>query len=678
MLRALRIGGEIRNASTDVALGSVPMREAPNGALFLPGDPWFSDTQARFVSWELLPQYPLVAVVGLSEQELLAPYRDSWQTYRTSAMVASIFLFLFGFIATLLTIRLAARKHLEDDARSAYRVATEGGNDGFYMLRAMRNAQGKITDFELMDCNEQGAAFYGQNRASFVGTKLSTWYVEPYFTALLGIYRHAMELGYYEDEWHVASDSPMQLKWIHRKFVRSGTGLAMTVRDINSVKTHERELARLANEDALTTLPNRYWMNNYLPAALARIAAKNGMLALLFIDLDDFKNVNDTQGHQVGDALLCEVAARLRGVLRPHDHVVRLGGDEFTLILEQVESENDAAVIAARVIDSLCQPYALLRGRSSIGASIGITLFPRDGSDSKELLKNADIAMYHAKAEGKGDFRFYQPILFENLKVRLDTERALLTALDDDQFVLFYEPRICTYTGELRALEALVRWVHPERGLVSPAQFIPLAEESGLILKLGEIVLEKACGQLAYWKALGLPLVPVSINVSARQFNHGNIKNLFASALSRHSINPELVEIELTESSMMGEQSEVVEQLAAIRALGIKLLVDDFGTGFSSLAQLQRLNMDALKVDRTFTAELVRTTEGEIFFKAIVSMAHSLGMSVIAEGVETGGQLSLLQSLSCDEIQGYLIARPVPAQEVEELLKKRFLLGDMA
>jgi diguanylate cyclase (GGDEF)-like protein len=439
-------------------------------------------------------------------------------------------------------------------------------------------------------------------------------------------------------------------------------------------KLYERELWRMANEDALTTLPNRHWLNNILPDALERARLAGNQLAVFFIDLDDFKNVNDTLGHAVGDSLLCEVAGRLRSVLRPNDYVVRLGGDEFTVILDPVDSIEDVTYVASRIIEVLREPFELLRGRNTIGTSIGITIFPRDGEDTETLLKNSDIAMYHAKAQGKGHFRFFQPELYENLKAKLDTERALVHALENNQFVLHYEPRICTFTGELRGLEALVRWQHPEHGLMLPSQFIPLAEDNGLILKLGEIVLEQACAQLVQWKKDGLKLVPLSINVSARQFNNGNIKSLFADTLARHGIPSEMLEIELTESSMMGDHSDVLEQLSAIKKMGIKLLVDDFGTGYSSLSLLQRLDMDVLKVDRSFTSDLGNSVEGEIFFNAIVSMAHALGMLVVAEGVETEQQLRILQSLSCDEIQGYFIARPVPAKEVPDLLRKRFIV----
>jgi diguanylate cyclase (GGDEF)-like protein len=398
---------------------------------------------------------------------------------------------------------------------------------------------------------------------------------------------------------------------------------------------------------------------------------------LLFVDLDDFKNVNDTLGHAAGDEVLRSVAARLQSVLRPSDSVVRLGGDEFTVILEPIVHDADAARVAVRIEEAMRQPFELSRGTISLGASIGISLYPRDGEDAEALLKNSDIAMYRAKAEGKGHHRFFEPGLFESLKARLDTERALAKALEEDQFLLVYQPRVSTGNGELRAMEALVRWLHPERGLVPPSEFIPLAEQTGLIVRLGALVAERACAQIARWRAQRLPLVPISINVSSRQFAEGGMADAIADCLARHGVPPDLLEVEITESSMMGENADVLASLAGIRKLGVKLLVDDFGTGYSSLSQLQRLDMDGLKIDRSFTAELCRTTEGDVFVRAIVSMAHALGMNVVAEGVETTGQLRVLQSLSCNEVQGYLISRPVAAVEVPGLLHKRFLFPSL-
>jgi diguanylate cyclase (GGDEF)-like protein len=515
-------------------------------------------------------------------------------------------------------------------------------------------------------------------RRQLMGMKFSDLPLGSYLPEVVRVYAGAMQTGFYEDEFKVPAESSLQLGWVHRRLVRSGDGLAVTLRDISDTKSHEEALSQLANTDAVTELPNRHWLMNHLPAAIARARDSGVMLAMLFVDLDDFKNINDTMGHAAGDELLRGAAARLRSVIRPQDNVVRLGGDEFTVILERVEDANDAARVADRIIASLAAPFLLANASShTVQASIGISMFPQDGEDGEALLKHADIAMYAAKANGKGYFEFYRPHLSESLVVRLNKEQALRKAIERDEFELFYQPRVDTFTGELRSLEALVRWRHPERGMMGPQEFITMAEETGLIVPLGELVIRKAFAQLAQWRGQHLPVVPVSINVSPRQFNEGNLSALFSACMAEQDITPSLIEIEITESCMIGEGNVVNEELAAIEAIGIKLLVDDFGTGYSSLSHLQRLDFDILKVDRVFTAQLANGKEGEAFFMAILSMAHVLGMSVVAEGVETLEQLQILQALSCNEVQGFLISSPVPASQVPELLTRRYLFPVM-
>lgn len=674
-LRMSGIGGAVDplNASTLRALPPFPEK---SGTTMLDGREWFRDDRARFVGWETIQPYSLVALTGLSADALF----KSWEQGRTrayaNAAAATAFLVVSALLAFVFSLRIAAARLKEDEVRNAYRIATEGGNEGFYMLRALRDKNSTVIDFEVVDCNVRGATFYGLTREQFVGQRSSTLNTEAHFRIVLETYRNAMELGFYQDELQVPPESPVKIKWIRRKFVRSGTGLAITIRDISDVKAHEQELSRMANEDALTALPNRNWLRHFLPAAIDRAHERNGKLALLFIDLDGFKKVNDSLGHSAGDELLQIAAARLSAVLRHGDRAVRLGGDEFTVILDPLESIADAEHVADRIIQAFNTPFELLRGRDTVGASIGISIFPRDGADAEALLRHSDIAMYHAKAGGKGSFRFYEPAFSASLQSRLATERALQTAIEDDQFVLHYQPRVNASNGNLCGMEALVRWMHPQLGMVPPLEFIALAEETGMILRLGEIVLEQVCAQIAQWKIAGLPLVPVSVNVSPRQFARGDLKHKFSACLERHGLDVTLIEIEITESSMIGDEVAVGSQLTALRRLGITLMVDDFGTGYSSLSQLQRLDMDVLKVDRAFTAELGRTAEGEVFFRAIVSMAHALGMTVVAEGVETTEQLQILQALRCDEIQGYLISRPVPAAEVPALLRQQFRLPE--
>ncbi|MBC7685627.1 MAG: EAL domain-containing protein, partial [Bdellovibrionales bacterium] len=420
-------------------------------------------------------------------------------------------------------------------------------------------------------------------------------------------------------------------------------------------------------------LPNRHWFLGHIATAIVQARADHTEFGLLFIDLDEFKHVNDSQGHAVGDQLLKAAAQRLASLLRPSDHVVRFGGDVFIVLLSPSEGDLQIAAVAARIVGAFATPFAIADDVQVVGASVGICVFPRDGGDAETLIKHSDIAMYSGKSEGKGQFRFFDPSLSATLKTRAQLRDGLVDAIAQDQFMLHYQPRVDTRTGELLSMEALLRWRHPSLGMVPPLEFIPLAESSGLILQIGEMVIDKACAQLAAWQQQHAALVPVSINVSPKQFRRGSIKQHLAAAPERHGVAARLLEVEITESAMMGDQDEIIAELAAIRALGIKLHVDDFGTGYSSLSQLQRLKMDVLKVDRAFTAELGNSAEGKVFFQAIVSMAHALGMSVVAEGVETAAQLATLQSLACNEVQGYFIARPMAPDDMARLMAKRYL-----
>jgi predicted signal transduction protein with EAL and GGDEF domain len=358
--------------------------------------------------------------------------------------------------------------------------------------------------------------------------------------------------------------------------------------------------------------------------------------------------------------------------------VSRFGGDEFLVLLDPCEGEREVAAVAQRVVEALAAPFAIGDELHAVGASVGIGLFPRDGADRDTLVKHADMAMYAAKNDGKAQFRFFDPQLSNTLRAQARLKQSLVDAIEEDQFVLHYQPRVDARDGRLLSMEALLRWQHPVLGMVPPAEFIPLAESTGLIVRIGQLVIDKACAQVAAWRELGMEVVPVSINVSARQFRRGSVPGHLAAALRRHGLPAHLVEVEITESAMMSEHDDILAELAELRALGIKLHVDDFGTGYSSLSQLQRLKMDVLKVDRAFTAELGRSKEGTVFFQAIVSMAHALGMSVVAEGVETVEQLEILRGLECNEVQGYLIARPVGAHEMATLMKRRYLLDTAA
>ncbi|MFK3740440.1 bifunctional diguanylate cyclase/phosphodiesterase [Massilia sp. TN1-12] len=634
----------------------------------------FGDGRARVLGWRRSSAYPLVAVVALSRDAALAGAEAYWTASRNNTIVACAVLLAMSAAASILSLRASRRAREQAEVQRAYRTATESGNDGFYMVAPVRDRKGQVIDFRIVDCNERGAFFYGMTRTSLVGSLVSQLDRGVGGPELIDEYRQAMTVGFHQEDRRMPDDNRLNIRWGHRRLVRVGDGLAVTLQDISERKEHETQLARLANEDSLTGLPNRHWFLNFVPSALSHAQAGGHGAALLFVDLDEFKQVNDSHGHAVGDRLLKDAAGRLLSQLRPGDRVARFGGDEFIVLLSPFDSDQQVAAVAARIVGAFAKPFAIADEQHMIGASVGISVFPRDGLDAATLIRHSDIAMYAGKNEGKGQYRFFDPAQSSTLKTRAQLRQRLLEAIEQRQFVLHYQPRVDTRDGRLLSMEALLRWEHPQLGMIRPDEFIPLAESSGLIVPIGAIVIDMACAQLAAWGAAGLDPVPVSINVSPKQFLRGGVHRELAQALARHGVAARLLEVEITESAMMGDQDEILAELAAIRALGIKLHVDDFGTGYSSLSQLQRMKMDVLKVDRSFTAELGRSKEGTVFFQAIVSMAHALGMEVVAEGVENAEQLAILRHLHCNEVQGYLIARPMPAQAIETLLEKRYLL----
>jgi diguanylate cyclase (GGDEF)-like protein len=571
-----------------------------------------------------------------------------------------------GLVAIYLLRRSRAERE-DNDFQHAYRLATEMAHEGFYVVHPLRSAQGEVIDWNFTDCNDRGAAYFGLRKHELIGKHLSHLYSAASLNRVLAICARAMDDGYHEAQFEAVANSPLTIKWVHLQAISSKPGLAFSLRDVSSKQEHALEMARLAYEDPTTTLPNRQWLADFLPRALSQAKER---LALLFIDLDDFKYVNDSLGHPVGDMLLRATAMRLKSVIGPGDKVVRLGGDEFAIVLTDINNTAQARRMAEMVNEVLCFPLELVKGKKSITTSIGVSLYPEDGDDLDSLLISAEIAMYAAKSSGKARFRFYDPTLYETLAGRLIMEQELAEAIERDEFVLVFEPRVRVSTGCLCGMEALVRWIHPTRGSVPPLEFIPLAESTGMILKLGDLLIDKVFRHIRHWQDSSLPTLPVSINISARQFNNGNLSRVFIDAFDRYQINPALIQIELTESTTLGDEASIIKELAAIRSLGIKLLIDDFGTGYSSLSQLQRLKMDTLKIDRSFLHELDRTREGEIFVKAIISMAHALGMDVIAEGVETEQQLRILRSLSCDEIQGHYFSKPVSSEVMSQFLAR--------
>jgi diguanylate cyclase (GGDEF)-like protein/PAS domain S-box-containing protein len=437
----------------------------------------------------------------------------------------------------------------------------------------------------------------------------------------------------------------------------------------------EERIRHLAHHDELTGLANRSMFSQCLSHALAQ-ARRNGMqLAILFIDLDRFKNVNDTLGHGAGDSVLKEVAERLHGCLRESDTVGRLGGDEFVVLLEGMPQPMHGAEVAQKILAVLARPFAVNAQEFHLTASIGISTYPADSSDIQSLMKNADIAMYHAKELGKNNFQFFSMQRNIHTMERLVLESSLRQALDGSEFVLHYQPKVDVRSGRISGMEALVRWQHPRRGVIPPMQFIPLAEETGLIVPIGEWVLRTACARNKAWQNLGLPPLCISVNLSARQFIHKNLLKDVARVLNETGLDAAFLELEITESVVMHDPEHAVELLNALKAMGISISMDDFGTGYSSLSYLKRFPIDSLKIDRSFIKDLPLDDDDAAITRAIIAMAHGLKLKVTAEGVETGEQLSFLSAHQCDEIQGFYFSKPLPEDEFILLVKNSMWPG---
>ncbi len=429
-----------------------------------------------------------------------------------------------------------------------------------------------------------------------------------------------------------------------------------------------REREFMATHDALTGLPNRVLVSDRIEQAILRAHRIERRAAVMFLDLDRFKVINDTLGHQAGDELLVQVAKRLRGCVRRGDTVGRLGGDEFVVLIEDALAACDVAAVAGKIIAALGQPCTVAGNEVYAGVSIGIALYPESGEDVQSLLKNADTAMYHAKERGRNNFQIYTSAMSAAGTGRLALEAALRHAVERGEIVTHFQPQVDLHDGGIRRLETLVRWHHPQRGLVPPGEFLPVAEESGLILAIGEEVLRQACRQVRRWHDAGITGLRVAVNLSDPEFRHTGLIERIRRQLDETGLPPGQLEVELTEGVLMHNADAGAGLLHELKALGVHLSLDDFGTGYSSLGRLKGLPLDVIKIDRSFVRDLVRDPSDAAIIRAIVAMTDSLGFEVVAEGVETMEQLDFLRNLGCRRVQGYLISPPLPAEALTDLL----------
>jgi diguanylate cyclase (GGDEF)-like protein/PAS domain S-box-containing protein len=450
---------------------------------------------------------------------------------------------------------------------------------------------------------------------------------------------------------------------------RKATGAVIVFRDVSAAQAMARQMAHSAQHDFLTGLPNRMLFNDRVNRAIALAPRHKKNIAVLFLDLDGFKHINDSLGHPTGDKLLQSIAQRLVECVRLSDTVSRQGGDEFVVLLSEVQHVEDAAITARRLLQAVADPHLIDSHDLHVTTSIGVSVYPDDGLDAETLIKNADTAMYQAKENGRQSYQFFKPAMNVRAVERQSIEESLRRALERQEFALHYQPKINLKTGEITGAEALVRWMHPVRGMVPPGQFIPVAEDCGLILPIGNWVLHEACLQAQVWLEAGLPLATIAVNLSAAELRDENFLHGVFAILKDTGLDPKLLELELTESVLMKHAESAQSILKTLRATGVQLAVDDFGTGYSSLSYLSKFSIDALKIDQSFVRQITTTPDETTIVTAVISMAQSLKLRVVAEGVETHDELVFLQAHQCDEAQGYYFSPPVPPRQFAELLK---------
>jgi diguanylate cyclase (GGDEF)-like protein/PAS domain S-box-containing protein len=538
-----------------------------------------------------------------------------------------------------------------------------------YRLLFEQNAAGVcVTEFHglIIDCNTTFASMLGFNRTELIGQNMSSYYARPVEREeLAAMLRDAMSLNSVEVELRRKFGASL---WVLQNLTLAGDAVHTTVVDISDRKRAEEQIEFHAYHDVLTHLPNRKLFQDRLMQNVTRARRSGRAVAVMFVDLDHFKTINDTLGHEAGDELLLEMSRRLRDCVRDDDTVARLGGDEFTIILAELRHPEDAAGVAEKIIRAVQVPMQIGGTTLEISASIGISLYPEDGADPETLLRNADSAMYRAKESGRNTYQLCTEDMKRRAQERLSLESRLRKAISGGQLTLHYQPQIQLATGKVIGIEALVRWNDPDRGLIHPSAFIPLAEETRLILPLGDWVLHTACKQMREWRDRGLDIPHVSVNLSARQFQHAEIVERVRSVLQETGLEASALDLEITETTAMQNAETTVEVLHALRALGVSVSIDDFGTGYSSLNYLKRFPITCVKIDRVFVRDLATNDGDAAIVAAVIGIARSLRLRVTAEGVENAEQLAFLRRRKCDAAQGYLFSRPVPAESLPAIV----------
>jgi diguanylate cyclase (GGDEF)-like protein/PAS domain S-box-containing protein len=630
------------------------------------------DDVQRYITTRKLYGFPMSVIVGLSQAEQLEGFRKQRSTYLLTATAASLLLTAIATMLAALSWQLAKNRRRIRKDQETYYAASEASLDAVFVLRSVFSDETNIRDFVLDNVNSRAAAMFGSTKTDLLGKRVSKMTAQYSIPDLLEEFAYVAMTGEpHEQEWK-SSPRAGKTKWLYRQVVRVQDGVVVIVRDITERKEAEERISHMAHHDALTGLPNRTLLEDRIRQAMLFAQRNNRHVTVVFMDLDNFKLVNDSLGHKAGDELLKTVAQRMVQSVRQTDTVVRLGGDEFVLVLvEQADPADSITPVLHKIREAIAQPIYIEDQKLEVTSSMGLASYPEDGTDSETLLMNADAAMYQAKALGRNNYQFYTAEMNTRIHEKLAVQEGIRHALERDEFFLEYQPQVDLHTGCITGAEALIRWRHPQRGTVSPAEFITLAEETGMIVPIGEWVLQTACRQTKTWHDAGLPPIVMSVNVSARQFKEKNLIQQVKKALAQSGLLACHLELEVTESLIMQNIEQAVATMQELQAMGVQLSIDDFGTGYSSLSALKSFPISRLKLDRSFVRDLPHDDDDKAIAKAVISLGHELDLRVLAEGVETAEQLAFLRASGCDEMQGYFFSRPISAGAFTALLEEQ-------
>jgi diguanylate cyclase (GGDEF)-like protein/PAS domain S-box-containing protein len=634
------------------------------------------DGVRRYTSVRGLNGWPLSVMVGISENERMFSFKQKRSRYLWQAYIATALLGLSAILIWVWYQQHGKSRRILRHLQQTYTTASEASLDAVFVLHSVTNKDGALIDFVIVAANGRAEKISGLSKSALEGrllcSLLPNFRKSDIFNSLVKV---AMIGGVHEQEWKSRLPS-LRGKWLYLQVVGVGLDLdgdlVAIVRDISERKQSEERILHMARHDELTGLPNRSLIDESLDLAINDANNQKTGVGIAFIDLDNFKLINDGLGHSAGDDLLKVIARRILGCVRRIDTVGRFGSDEFIIIMaDQQHDTNSISLLLERVREAVTQPVMLGSHQVKVSCSIGVARYPQDGLERSSLIVNADAAMYRAKEAGRNNYQFYAPEMNASVEQKLVLLEAMRSALAENQFHLLYQPKVDLKSGLIFGVEALIRWEHPQHGLVSPVRFIPLAEESGLIVDIGEWVLHTACLQNRAWQDAGLTPISVAVNVSPRQFEDKHLIEHVAYALENSGLDAGYLELEVTESSIMRDLARSVATMRQFDTMGIAMSIDDFGTGYSSLSALKSFPISRLKIDQSFVRELANNPDDQAIAMAVISLGHKLNMKVIAEGVETEQQRDFLHANECDEMQGYLFSRPVKPEHIESLLREQ-------